>query len=133
MTETITLQVPETIYRRLVDTARATKRPLEDIMLRVLEIGSPPLWTDVPEEFQADLAALDKMEDEALWKIAYSQMPEEAADRATELLEFSDRALTPSEQQELIDLQAESNRFMLCKAQASAILGWRGHRVPQPQ
>ncbi len=98
MTQTLTLQVPDTVYRRLVDTARATKRPLEDIMLRVLEVGSPPIWTDVPEEFQADLAALDKMEDEALWTITYSQMSEELAERATELLEFTDRELTVSEQ-----------------------------------
>ncbi|MGB0560276.1 MAG: hypothetical protein ACPGVO_00535 [Spirulinaceae cyanobacterium] len=133
MSRTLTLQVPDTLYHRLVDTARATKRPLDEIMMRVLEVGSPPIWTDIPEEFQADLAALDKMEDEALWKIVYGQMPKELAERATELLEFTDRALTVNEQQELNELQTESDRFMLCKAQASAILSWRGHRVPKPQ
>ena len=37
MSETITLQVPETIYQRLVSTARATNRSLEEIMLRALK------------------------------------------------------------------------------------------------
>jgi hypothetical protein len=71
--ETVTLKVPEMLYQRLVDTARATKRPLEEIMLHALRVGSPPDWDNVPEEFQVDLAALDRMEDEALWKIACSQ------------------------------------------------------------
>lgn len=133
MTQTLTLQVPDTLYRRLVDTARATKRPLDEIMVRVLEVGSPPIWTDIPEEFQTDLAALDKMEDAALWKLVYGQMSEQLAERATELLEFTDRALSADEQQELRELQTESDRFMLCKAQAAAILSWRGHHVPKPQ
>jgi hypothetical protein len=33
-------------------------------------VGSPPAWDNVPEELQADLATLDRLEDEALWKIA---------------------------------------------------------------
>ena len=61
MAETLTLKVPETIYRRLADTAQAMQRPLEEIILRVLEVGSPPLWSDAPAEYQADLAALDKL------------------------------------------------------------------------
>lgn len=68
MSKTITLQVPETIYQRLVNTARATNRPLEDIVLRVLEVSSPPNWTDVPEAFQKDLAALDSLDNDALWQ-----------------------------------------------------------------
>lgn len=38
-------------------------------MLYALKVGSPPDWDNVPDEFQVDLAALDRMEDEALWKI----------------------------------------------------------------
>ncbi|MEW6496291.1 MAG: hypothetical protein AB1589_27780 [Cyanobacteriota bacterium] len=33
MTQTVTLQIPEPLYQRLVNTARATNRPLEEIML----------------------------------------------------------------------------------------------------
>jgi len=72
MAETLTLEIPDAIYRRLVDTARATNRPLEEIVLRVFEVGSPPSWTDAPEPFQADLAALDQLDNESLWAIPRS-------------------------------------------------------------
>ncbi|MGM3308054.1 hypothetical protein ACSQ6I_19105 [Anabaena sp. WFMT] len=66
LTETVTLQIPEIIYQRLVNTANATQRPLEEVILRALQVGSPPAWDDVPEEFQAELAALDKLDDNTL-------------------------------------------------------------------
>jgi len=65
MAETITLQIPDTLYLRLVNTARAQSRSLEEVMLHALLVGSPPEWDDAPEEFQADLAALDKLDDTA--------------------------------------------------------------------
>ncbi|NET55915.1 MAG: hypothetical protein F6K47_07015 [Symploca sp. SIO2E6] len=133
MSETITLQVPETIYQRLADTARATNRPLEDILLQVLEVGSPPQWTDVPEAFQKDLAALDSLENDALWQIAYSQMSDNIPVQLDALLEPQhSHPLTADEQKTLENLQTEADRFMLRKAQAAAILRWRGFHVPPP-
>jgi hypothetical protein len=32
----VTLQIPEIIYQRLVNTAHATQRPLEEVMLHAL-------------------------------------------------------------------------------------------------
>ncbi|AFY30587.1 hypothetical protein Cal7507_0075 [Calothrix sp. PCC 7507] len=43
-TETITLQIPEIIYQRLVNTARAQRRPIEEIIVHALQVGSPPEW-----------------------------------------------------------------------------------------
>ena len=31
--ETVTLQIPEILYQRLVNTARATQRPFEEVVL----------------------------------------------------------------------------------------------------
>ncbi len=45
--ETVTLQIPELLYQRLINTIRATQRPLEQVMLHALQIGSPPAWDDV--------------------------------------------------------------------------------------
>ena len=73
-----------------------------------LEIPDGTSWADVPEPFQADLATLDQLDNEALWSIAYSKK----ADDNTQ--------------------QLESDRFMLRKAQAAAILRWRGCHVPLP-
>jgi hypothetical protein len=71
----VTLQLPERLYQRLVNTAQATQRPLEDIIIHALEVGAPPDWDDVPEEFQTDLAALDRLDDNALWTIDRSHQP----------------------------------------------------------
>ncbi|HBB33619.1 MAG TPA: hypothetical protein DDZ80_06450 [Cyanobacteria bacterium UBA8803] len=131
MTTNITLQIPDLIYQRLVNTAKATGRSLEEVMLHALKVGSPPDWDNIPDEFKADLAALDRLEDEALWKIATARKTPEAMTRHDELLEHNQNGnLTQSETLELMELRSQANRFMLRKAQAAALLHWRGHHVP---
>lgn len=130
MAETIVLQVPDIIYQRLVNTAHATKRPLEEVMIHALKVGSPPDWNNVPDEFKADLAALDRMEDEALWKIATSCKTNADMSRYDELLERNQsHSLTPDEQLELMVLRTEADRFMLLKAQAAVLLRWRADNI----
>jgi len=129
--ETVTLQIPEIIYQRLVNTARATQRPLEEVMLHALQIGSPPEWDNVPPEFQPDLAALDKLDDNTLWQIARSHKTAAEMERYNTLLEGnSSQTLTEAERLELMALRQETDCFMLLKAQAAVLLRWRGHRVP---
>lgn len=129
-TETVTLQIPKTLYQRLVYTARATQRPLEEVMLYALQVGSPPAWDDVPEEFQADLAALDKLDDNTLWQIAHSRKTSADMERYNILLESNSGTLSEAERLELTALRQESDLFMLRKAQAAVLLRWRGHSVP---
>jgi paraquat-inducible protein B len=131
MTATVTLQIPDLIYQRLVNTANATGRSLEEVMLHALKVGSPPDWDNVPDEFKADLAALDRLEDEALWRLATARKTSEEMARYDELLDRNQNVgLTQAEQLELMELRSQADRFMLCKAQAAALLHWRGHHVP---
>ncbi len=131
MVATVTLQIPDRIYQRLLNTAHATKRPLEEVILHALRVGSPPEWDDVPEEFQADLADLDRLDDDTLWRIARSHKTAEEMLRHDELLDQNQNGtLTEKEKLELTALRKESERFMLCKAQAVVLLHWRGYRVP---
>lgn len=131
MVATVTLQIPDLIYQRLVNTANATGRSLEEVMLHALKVGSPPDWDTVPDEFKADLAALDRLEDEALWKIASARKSPEEMARYDELLERNQNGgLLQAEQLELMELRSACDRFMLRKAQAAALLHWRGHHVP---
>jgi len=132
-TETVMLQVPENLYRRFEKTANAMQRSLEDIMLQTLKVGGPPTWDDAPPEYQADLAALDQLDDDALWAIARSRKPAAELVRYDELLEHNqDGKLTAAERLELQTLRIESDRFMLRKAHAAVLLRWRGHQVPAP-
>lgn len=131
--ETVTLQIPETLYQRLVNTACATQRPVEEIMLRALQVGSPPSWDDVPEEFQTEIAALDKLDDNTLWQIFRSHKTVADMERYNVLLEAnSNGTITQSQTLELIHLRHQADIFMLKKAQAGVLLRWRGHHVSNP-
>ena len=127
----VVLPLPEDLYVRLEQTARATRQSLTDLLLRSLRAGSPPDWAQAPAESQADLAALDRLNDDALWRIARSQRSDADAALLQKLLEKNAAdALTAAEQLELAAQVAEADRFMLRKAHAAALLQWRGHAVP---
>lgn len=131
--ETVTLQIPEILYQRLVNTARATHRPLEEVILHALQVGSPPSWNDVPEEFHTQLAALDKLDDNALWQICQSRKTAADMERYNTLLDGnSNGTLTEAERLELMLLRHEADLFMLQKVQAAVLLRWRGYSVPVP-
>ena len=83
----IVLSLPEDLYLCLEQTARVTKQSLSDLMVHALRTGSPPDWSQAPAEFQADLAALDRLDDAALWRVARSQRSEATIARLAELLE----------------------------------------------
>lgn len=131
MANSISLQLPDRLYQRLVNTAHATQQPLESIILRALEVGSPPDWEDIPEPFQADIAALDRFDDASLWTIALDRQSHTQFSRYDQLLDRNrEGQLTDAERVELVQLRTQADRFMLRKAQASALLRWRGHSVP---
>jgi hypothetical protein len=99
-------------------------------MLQALTVGSPPDWQDVPEEFQTELADLDRLDNESLWKIAQSRKTPTEMEHYTLLLEKKQEGtLTEAEQLELAKLRHEADLFMLQKAQATVLLRWRGERL----
>lgn len=129
--QNITLPLPEHLYLRFEQAAKATRQSVTDVLLHAVEVGSPPGWDDVPAEFQADLASLDRLDDKALWQIARSQQSEAEMDRYEDLLHRNaNEGLTPTEQYTLTQLRHEADRFMLRKAHAAALLRWRGHQLP---
>ena len=130
MLSTVTLQIPDGIYRRLEVQAKARSQSLEEILVHALNVGSPPDVNDVPTELKADLADLDMMSDDALLILMQEKKPIADFDRYDELLDLkADRLLTPTETQELEQLRKESDLFMLRKAQAAVLLKWRGYSV----
>lgn len=134
MVATVTLQIPDRIHQRLIHHAEATQQTLEQVILRVLEIGSPPDWKDVPKAFQVKLADLDRLSDQELWVMARTSRTEADMERYDELLDRNaDGLLTEEERQELTHLREEAEYFTLQKAHAALLLRWRGHSVPQLQ
>lgn len=128
---TVTMQLPENLYLRLQQTAQATKQSFEAILLRAVQVGSPPAWETAPAEFQADLAALDRLDNAALWRIARTRAAPAQMDRYQALLDKNaNGTLSLEEQAELTQLRTEFDRQMLQKAHAAALLQWRGHQIP---
>ena len=120
MLSTVTLQIPDGIYRRLEVQAKARSQSLEEILVHALNVGSPPDVNDVPTELKADL---DSMSDDALLILMQGKKPIADFDRYDELLDLkADRLLMPTETQELEQLRKESDLFMLRKAQAAVLL-----------
>ena len=133
-TRSITIQLPEMLYTRLQHAAQATRRPLQEVLVHAVEVGSPPRWDDVPAPFQADLATLDRLDDDALWRIARAREQDIDMERYQALLDKNANAtLSTAEREELEQLRIESDRFMLRKAQAVALLRWRGHAIPRAE
>jgi hypothetical protein len=131
--ETVTLHLPEALYRRLANTARATQRSLEDVLLHAVRVGSPPAWEGIPPEYQADLAQMDRLSDDELWQIVRLQQSAAEAARYDELLARNQAGpLDNAERVELDELRSGAERLMLRKAHAAALLRWRGHAVPKP-
>lgn len=131
MSTAVTLDLPEALYHRLASAAKATQRPLSEVMLRALRAGSPPGWEDAPEEMHAELAALDRLDDDALYEIARERWPAADVDRYDDLLSRQDEGiLSESERAELARLRDAHDRRTLRKAHAAALLKWRGRAVP---
>lgn len=129
--KTVTVKLPENLYLRLQQTAQATKQSFEEIALRALQVGSPPSWETAPAEFQSDLAALDRLDDAALWRIARQKAAPTTMDRYQVLLDKNaNQTITADEQTELAQLRTELDRQMLRKVHAAALLQWRGHQIP---
>jgi len=128
---TVTMQLPENLYLRLQQTAQATRQSMEATLLRALQVGSPPAWETAPAEFQADLAALDRLDDAALWRIARARIALTQMERCQALLDKNaNETLSSDERQELTQLRTEQDRQMLLKVHAAALLQWRGHQIP---
>ncbi|GEM_PF-267024 len=125
--EPVTLNLPETIYQSAWRTAKAVRRPVEDILLTVIKSSLPPL-EGLPPEMISELTELESSADAQLWRVARSALPESQQRKLSRLLRKNQAGtLTERERQTLDDLSSESERLMLRKARAYVLLKWRGY------
>jgi hypothetical protein len=131
MTEQITVTLPEDISTRVRQIAETTSQSVEQIVLNYLKSLTIQL-PSLPVDDQAELDALHRLSDDALWTIAREQVPEAAQARARALMEKNSRGtITDAETAELEELVQRADRVMLRKAEAAAILKERGFAFSQ--
>ena len=126
----VTLNLSDTIYRRMQQVAVALNRPLEEIVLQSIQGNLPPVLADLPPDLQLDLRALQSKSDRALWKVAKTQVLATQWKRHQELLEKRETEdLSLDEATELATLRQLVDDLVMRRSYALALLKWRGHAI----
>src|SRR5437764_6699683 len=76
--QSLTLQVPEVLFTRLKQRAEQANRTVEAEMLDLLATAVP-MAEELPADLQQAIAALELLQDEALWSAAHSRLAVEVA------------------------------------------------------
>lgn len=132
-TQTVTLQLPDSIYRTARRVAEATRQPLEAVLQASIAHALPPL-DDVPPDQAADLAALALLDDGALWRAARATMGAKEQAEMHELLDRQGRGVLASTQATRLDEALQRyGQLTVRKAHAYLLLARRGYRVPMQE
>jgi len=117
--------------QRLQRFTALSRRTLESVVLQTLDANVPSFPENLPETMREIWFALEKLDDEALLRIARSTINQQHQEQYSLLLEKNRLdTLTASEQTLLEKLYFEANQYMLRKAYANVLLKWRGHQLP---
>ena len=127
-TQTITIQLPDHLYQSTNQLARATKRPLADILQDSLSHTLPPL-DDVPPEESEELVKLSSLNDGELWQVAQQNLTPEKQAQLDELFLIQSAGKLEDADQ-LTALQEEYGRLLVRQSHAWLLLARRGYKVP---
>ena len=130
MSHAVTLNLPDNWLPSLERAARATRQPVEKLLLRAVQAALPTV-EDVPPHLAPALEALELLTDDELRGVLCETVPPETQKRLSLLLRQQQTAPLPdAAQAELDALQHEADLVMLRKAQAAVLLRFRGQRLP---
>ena len=116
---TVTLDLPRQIYQKAAQIAKATKRPIEQVLVEWIR---PPIER-VGSVQDAVLAGLEAMSTAQLTQVARSGAMPEDTERLRELLSLQEqRELTEAEQDEAARLVEQEDLITLRKAKAIYLL-----------
>lgn len=130
--QTVTLDLPEALYRQIQRAAKRVKRPINDILIEAVTAVAPVVDT-ASSELRSSLAQMAYLNDATLLQAARSTIPVEQRERL-ELLhhEQQGRALTAEENAEEQALVALYRETILVRAQAAVLLKQRGYNISDP-
>jgi len=127
----VTLQLPESSYKRAQRAAMLLNRSIESFLESMLNSSLPAL-DDAPTNLETEMAQLPTLSDDDLWRVARSQMRVEDEALLHDLLDLkAEQKLSTEEAQQLNNLHHEAGRLLVLKSQAYALLHERGYSVPQ--
>ena len=129
---TLTLNVPDDLYRRVKEEADRTHRSVEEELLEAVALTVPGL-INLPDDLATAVEQLTFLDDAVLVRAARSHLSRKAA-RRLESLHFKRQreGLEAGEPQELEGLVRQYERTMLIRAHAALLLKQRGHDIALP-
>jgi hypothetical protein len=134
MPRTITINLPDTLYKQLKRAAELSRQPTEAIVVQSLAHSLPPLLEDVPAEYQPDVYPLLQMDDSDLQQEVDRVLPAERwAEYEALLNKKKTMPLTAEEQTRLDTLRREADVLMFRKGYAAVLLKRHGYRLPTLQ
>ena len=130
--QSITLNVPETLYEQIRRVAQHNRRSVDDIMLEAITAVVPVAEANAAS-LHSSLAQMAYLNDAALWQASRTAMSADQRERLAFLHDKQQReGLTDderAEEQALLQLYRET---MLVRAQAVAVLKQRNYDVSNP-
>lgn len=122
----ITVRVPEKLYQRLSQRAHQTQRALEDELLATMTTGLS-VNDELPSGVEDELAQLDVLSDELLWRIAHSRLTPLQANKLERLhIKAQRQPLTATERKQEQTLVHKYERLLLLRSRAARLLKDRG-------
>lgn len=126
----VSVQLPESLFRRLQYIAEITHRQVEDVLTTTVNVALPP-DPNLPSDLADELAAMTMLNDDALWAATELSLSPAQQRRMNQLAHAGGiRPLTAAESAELARLQDLYDRSVLRRARALSILAHRGYEIP---
>jgi len=127
--QSITVNLPESVYRQIRRAARKAGRPLNDVLAEAVAAAAPMMEPSAaPLRFA--LAQMSYLNDAALWQAARASLSTGQRDRLASLhTEQQRRSLTSEERSEEEALMTLYRETVLVRAQAAVLLKQRGYDV----
>ena len=127
--QTVTVHLPEMLYRQVARRAQRMRRSVEDELVEVVSTAMPTMEA-LPSDIVDDLEQLTYLTDAEMWEAARTTLPRQNSERMQALvLKRQGASLTAVEERELKRLTHLADRAMLVRAQAAVLLKERGHNI----
>lgn len=130
--QTITLNVPETVYQQIRKAAEKVRRPINDILVEAVTAAAPAMGT-TKKGARAALAQMAYLSDAALWQAARATLLVKQRERLEDLHEAQQqRPLSNTERAEERSLLELYRETLVVRAQAAVLLQSRGYDIADP-
>ncbi len=127
MSQTLAVDLSDTVVQHLLQVASSTQQSLEQIVRQSIEGNLPPKIPNASAKLRTELLRMQNISIIDLRAIADSEIVPIQQERHIELLEKNtNETIDEQERHELQNLRLQADELMLRKAYAWALLRWRG-------